>query len=208
MNTKRYTIFLIALCGACATAAAGASESLLRDGGPLGAFKFDDADASSSRVYIVQLAEPAAATYYAANTASAMGKTAAPRFDKNNALVQNYAQQLASAQQRVLAQAGPGTQQIYSYRYALNGFAARMTPAQANKLENLPDVAAVWEDEIRPLTTNYSPEFLKLFDGDGGLRGSEGLDGDGIVIGIIDSGIATDHPSLRDRREAPQPRLC
>ncbi|MCB1845657.1 MAG: S8 family serine peptidase, partial [Halioglobus sp.] len=83
-----------------------------------------------------------------------------------------------------------------------------MTPAQAGKLGNLPEVAQVWEDEIRPLSISYSAGFLGLFDSDGGLRGSLGLNGDGIVIGVIDSGIAPEHPMLSDTRQAPRPRLC
>ena len=50
--------------------------------------------------------------------------------------------------------------------------------------------------------------FLGLFDSEGGLRSTEGLDGDGIVIGVIDSGIAPEHPALQDTREADKPRLC
>lgn len=206
MNTNRYIILFIALCSTFAASQTGADETFTEPGGSMAVYRFAE-EAEGSRVYIVQLAAPAAATHYASSAAKVQGKARA-RFDKNSGLVLSYAQQLESAQQKVLAQAGPGTQKIYSYRYALNGFAARMSPAQASKLKGLPEVVEVWEDEIRPLTTNYSPEFLELYSADGGLRGSAGLDGDGIVIGIIDSGITTDHPSLRDSRDAPQPRLC
>ncbi|MBT8084829.1 MAG: S8 family serine peptidase [Woeseia sp.] len=207
MNTNRYHTFLIAVWGVFLTTSAVGTESLLQEGGPIAAYVFAEDDASSERVYIVQLTEPAATSFFAAQRGAIAGKPGAS-FDKSNARVESYAQQLADSQQQVLAKAGPGARQIYSYRYALNGFAARMSPAQAGKLANLPEVANVWEDEVRPLTTNYSPQFLKLFDGDGGLRGAEGLDGDGIVIGFIDSGIAAAHPALRDTRDAPQPRLC
>ncbi len=66
----------------------------------------------------------------------------------------------------------------------------------------------VWEDEVRPLATSHSPTFLGLFDADNGLRSVEGLDGDGVVIGIIDSGVAPEHPALQDTREADKPRAC
>jgi subtilisin family serine protease len=129
-------------------------------------------------------------------------------FDRENAAVKAYVSQLEQEQQRVLAMAGPGLEPIYSYRFSLNGFAARMTPAQAQKLEHLPEVLNVWEDEIRPLATRYSPTFLGLFDADNGLRSVEGLDGEGVVIGVIDSGIIPEHPALRDTREADAPRAC
>ncbi len=199
-----------ALCGVLLTAAfttGGASE--LREGGPVAAFRFAEEDTESTKMYIVQLREPAAAVYHAKQRIAGSGKLSAPaRFDKNSAAVQSYAQRLGNEQQSVLAKAGPGAVQVYSYRYSLNGFAALMTPAQANKLGSLPEVQQVWEDEIRPLSTNYSAEFLGLFDSDGGLRGDLGLTGEGVVIGVIDSGIAPEHPMLADTREAPRPRLC
>ena len=119
-----------------------------------------------------------------------------------------YAERLALAQDKVLSKAGPGVNKVYSYRYALNGFAARMSLAQAHKLEHLPEVLNVWEDEIRPLATRFSPTFLGLFDADAGLRSSRSLDGDGIIIGVIDSGIAPEHPALKDSREADRPSAC
>ena len=83
-----------------------------------------------------------------------------------------------------------------------------MSPAQADKLENLPEVLNVWEDEIRPMALRYSPTFLDLFDADTGLRSAEGLDGDGVIIAIIDSGVAPEHPALQDTRKADRPRAC
>jgi subtilisin family serine protease len=199
-----------ALCGLMLTAgSAVAGDSDIREGLPPAAFEFIDDDPVTSKVYIVQLREPAAASAFAMQHAAVSGKISAPQaFDKNSNFVRSYTQKLANEQQAVLAKAGPGTEQIYSYRYSLNGFAARMSPAQAQRLGSLPEVAEVWEDEIRPLTTNHSAEFLGLFDNEAGLRGKPGLDGDGIVIGVIDSGIAPEHPALRDTREAPQPKLC
>jgi len=186
------------------------SESLLREGGSLAALNFtgDGSDPATRKVFIVQLKSPAAAEYVARQAAGTSAKVAVARaFDKNSAVAQSYVQELADEQQRVLARAGPGVEPVYSYRYSLNGFAARMTAAEATRIEHLPEVAAVWEDEIRPLTTNYSAEFLHLFDREDGLR-ALGFDGEGIVIGVIDSGIAPEHPALADTRAAPMPHLC
>ena len=130
------------------------------------------------------------------------------RFDKTRPEIQAYAARLAATQDRVFATAGPGAELVYRYQYGLNGFAATMSPAQAHKLEAQPDVLQVWEDEIRPLTTNHSISFLGLLDADGGLRTDLGLDGEGIVIAIIDSGIAPEHPALQDTQEADRPSMC
>lgn len=202
---------IIACCGLLLAATAWPdSRSLLREGGSFAALDFtgDGSDPAAQKVYIVQLRAPSAVEYVATQAPGTSGKPAARRpFDKNSTVVQSYAQKLADEQRRVLARAGPGVRQIYSYRYTLNGFAARMTAAQATRLGHLPEVAHVWEDEIRPLTTNYSAGFLELFEERVGLRAS-GLDGDGVVIGVIDSGIVPEHPALSDTRDAPMPRLC
>jgi len=188
-------------------------ESVLRDAGSLGAIRLAGTeDPSVRRVYIVQLARPSAADFYAA-TRSASRKTAtrgAPRvrFDKSSAAIQSYTAGLIEGQDKVLARAGYDIKLIYRYQYGLNGFAAEMSPSQAHKLENMHEVLHVWEDEIRPLATNFSLDFLGLFDRDNGLRSAAGLDGEGVVIGVIDSGIAPGHPALMDTRQANRPRLC
>ncbi len=182
--------------------------SVLRDGGaPYGLRLAGDPDPQSRKVYIVQLARPpAAALSGAVNKALVSGSRA--RIDMKSSAVRSYATRLGEEQEKLLARTAPAAVKIYSYRYSLNGFAASLTAAEANKLANMPEVREVWEDEIRPLATNFSAEFLGLFDADGGLRGAEGLDGEGVVIGFIDSGIYPEHPALEDTRRADRPRLC
>ncbi len=193
-------------------AAAAQQESALRDAGPVPISLAGSEETGNSKVYIVQLRAPSAAEHAASLSKAAMtgapaGKVTA-RAPVDSAVLQDYASRLTAEQDRVLAKLGPGTDKIYSYRYGLNGFAARMSAAQAQKLQADPAVLNVWEDEIRPLATRYSPTFLDLFDTDRGLRSVEGLDGDGVVIAVIDSGVAPEHPALADTREADRPRLC
>ena len=186
-------------------------ETSLRDAGSLGGIHLAGTeDPAVRKVYIVQLAAPSAAEYQAAQVSkSARGVAAAPRarFDKTNPAVESYAAKLTAEQDRVL-QRVPGAQLVYRYHYGLNGFAASMQPAEAHKLASMRGVLHVWEDEIRPLARNDTLDFLGLFDRDTGLRGAAGLDGEGIIIGVIDSGIAPDHPALSDTREADRPRWC
>jgi subtilisin family serine protease len=210
MNATRYLLLLTVLLSGLAGAE---YESALRDAGSLGAIRLAGTeDPAVSKVYIVQLKRPSAAEYHASVVAGA-AKTGPlglgrPRLDKANPLIESYTAQLKAEQDRVLAKAGPEASLVYRYQYGLNGFAASMHPSQAHKLENLPEVLRVWEDEIRPLATRYSLDFLDLFDADQGLRAAESLDGDGIVIGFIDSGIHPEHPALKDTRDADRPRLC
>ena len=185
-------------------------ETKLRDAGSLGGIRLANSENPDvSKVYIVQLkTAPAADFHRSLNKAPAKPGAPRTRFNKSIPIVEQYAARLTAEQDRALARAGPGAELIYRYHYGLNGFAARMHPSQAHKLDSLPEVLHVWEDEVRSLPTNYSLEFLGLFDNDGGLRGTPGLDGDGIIIGVIDSGIAPEHPALQDTREADRPSMC
>lgn len=211
MKLSRY-IALATLFSVSAAGLAGEAAPVLRDAGPGQNIRLADGESPAARrVYIVQLDAPSAAETFARQvkgTAQAGAAKAQPRFDKNSALVSGYAAKLEAAQDRVLSKAAPGARKVYSYVYGLNGFAAEMTPAQAHKLESLPEVLNVWEDEIRPLTTNFSPDFLELFDASSGLRSARGLDGEGVVIAFIDSGVYPEHPALADTREADRPRAC
>ncbi|HEX2139040.1 MAG TPA: S8 family serine peptidase [Woeseiaceae bacterium] len=191
---------LTMLCGfALAGAARAEVEAPFDDGG-------------TSKVYIVQLKAPAAVEYHASQAAAGAAKIgggAAPAaFDKNAAGVRSYANRLVDQHDSVLTRLGPDPRKLYSYRYSLNGFAARMTQAEAAKLGQMPEVLHVWEDEVRPLATSFSADFLGLFEPEVGLRGATGLTGEDIVIGIIDSGIIPEHPALSDTLEADRPRAC
>lgn len=214
------TLFrLTILCTILLAGSASAdNESRLREGGSPAAIRLAGSqDAGNlSKVYIVQLRSPSAAEFHAASALRVPGAgkpspgrlAAGARFDKNSAAVQSHVERLVREQAGVIAKAGPDIEQIYSYQYALNGFAAKMSPQQANKVEHMPEVLRIWEDEVRPLTTNFSADFLDLFAADVGLRGAPGLDGDGVIIGVIDSGIAPEHPAIQDTREADRPSIC
>ncbi len=205
---------LIAIATILSAAAAPAAEhaTALRDAGSLGGIRLAHSDDPQARkLYIVQLTAPSVAHFHAAKLSPGSGPAAiaaGARFDKTRAHVQAYAAKLAADQDRILARAGTDVDVVYRYQYGLNGFAAHMHPATAHKVSAMPGVAHVWEDEIRPLATNFSLDFLNLFDAENGLRGGAGLDGDGIVIAFIDSGVAPKHPALRDTREADRPRIC
>lgn len=201
---------LLLFCALVLPLAAGAAPAM-RDAGNVSIRLEGTADPTATKVYIVQLRTPAAAASQAAARKRALGSAAAiaqVRFDRESPAVQAYVARLQDEQDRVISRAGTGVEPIYSYRYGLNGFAARMTAAQAARLEHFPEVLNVWEDEVRPLATRYSPTFLGLFDADGGLRRVEGLDGDGVVIGIIDSGVTPEHAALSDSRDADRPGAC
>jgi subtilisin family serine protease len=207
---------LSSICFALSLVAAGAwadSSSPVRDAGiALNVQLAGVEDPQARKVYIVQMREPPAAQFHVAMKQSSVAVSGVQlprqRFNKTNPAVATYAEKLGASQEALLMGVAPDAEKIYSYRFGLNGFAARMTAAQAHELENMPEVLHVWEDEIRPLTTNFSLDFLELYDADKGLRGPEGLDGDGIIIGVIDSGVYPEHPALADTEQADRPSAC
>jgi hypothetical protein len=179
----------ILCCVFVAGSALSDHETRLREGGNAANIQLAGSEdpGTPSKVYIVQLRSPSAAQHFASLAGSFAGKVSsapARSFDKNSAAVRSYTAELGMLQDQTLARISPAAKKIYSYRYTLNGFAVRMTDAEAHKLKHFEEVLNVWEDEIRPLATNFSPQFLGLFEPTVGLRGTPGLDGDGVIIAM------------------------
>ena len=109
----------------------------------------------------------------------------------------NRGQQLKASHDKVLRDAGLSpNKKVNDYVTALNGFSARLSFRQAQKLAGNPAVAMVLPDELRQPLTDSSPDFLGLTS-PGGAH-SSGLTGEGVVVGVIDTGIWPEHPSFAD----------
>jgi hypothetical protein len=93
----------------------------------------------------------------------------------------------------VMARAGVTGSMVHQYTTVLNGFAAHMTPQQAARMAAQP--VSVVPDELRRLDTSSTPSFLGLRGP--GLYATTSAKGEDVVIGIVDSGIWFEHPSLR-----------
>jgi hypothetical protein len=107
---------------------------------------------------------------------------------------------LLKQQQRQVAGAVDATP-LYHYADVTNGFAARLSAEQALALSKRSDVLAVVKNEIQQPDTVKSPEFLGLSGAGGvwqGLGGADPADGagDGIVVGIIDTGMDDESASF------------
>jgi hypothetical protein len=152
-----------------------------------------------NQLYIVELAEPPVVGYLGNIRGLPATKPQRGRkIDPNDPAVVRYKDYLRGRHDQVLQQSGGG-RKVYSYGYAFNGFAAELTAAQAQQLAQTRGVVAVTKDELMRRTTSSTPAFL-------GLTGSEGFwatkaKGEGVVIGIIDSGVWPEHPSFSDRTD-------
>lgn len=91
----------------------------------------------------------------------------------------------------------PAAEKIASLQYAMNGVILIITPEQAEKIAKLNGVIAVERNITVEIETDVGPTLIgapSIWNG----SANEGLSttGEGIIIGIIDSGINTDHPSF------------
>ena len=158
------------------------------------------------RSYIVQLADKPVASYTGGVAGLQATKPAAgQRLDVSAADVQAYIGYLEQKQNNVLSTLG-AAQLTHKYKVVFNGFAALLTDAEVKALKGDPAVAAITADEERQLDTNYTPSFLGLDKLPEGLwnqqAGGKQKAGDGVVIGIVDSGIWPENKSFADRVDA------
>lgn len=85
---------------------------------------------------------------------------------------------------------------VYSYTYVMSGFAARLTAEEVRAMEDMDGFVHAYPDQEFELFTTYTPSFL-------GLNGWQNLwlnssYGEGVIVGVIDSGIYPTHPSFQD----------
>lgn len=86
-----------------------------------------------------------------------------------------------------------------THQHALNAVTVRMTEAAANKVRNLPGVKLVERDRAVELNTATSVPFIGATQvWDGSATGGLAYKGEGMVVGIIDSGINHEHPAFAD----------
>ena len=162
---------------------------------------------SGNGVYIVQMQDAPAVSYKGG--VAGYQPTAPKKGEKINPIapdVMKYVSYLKAKHDAALAKVGNG-QKLYSYGFSFNGFAAKLTPQQAAALAKEAGVVAVSEDEALKVDTSSTPTFLGLNAPDGlwnqlggpvGSKKGPGA-GEGIIIGIVDTGIWPESKSFTDR---------
>ncbi|XP_009604592.1 subtilisin-like protease [Nicotiana tomentosiformis] len=85
---------------------------------------------------------------------------------------------------------------IYSYRHVFNGFAALLSSEEVKMMEKKPGFVSARPQRVLQMHTTHSPDFLGLHQNVGLWNASNS--GKGVVIGLLDSGIAPRHPSFND----------
>ncbi|WP_203581020.1 S8 family serine peptidase [Microbacterium hibisci] len=184
-------VTLAALFTGTATASFGAAPEEVKTPIPI--------DAPSGR-YIVMLKDAPLATYEGGQSGIQRTKPdKGKQLDAHSANSQKYVAHLKNEQQAVAADAG--VTPAVTYQVTLNGFSADLDSAQVAKLQSDKNVLGVYPDEVRhPTAAVPSTEFLGLGSGDAGTGGvwdavgGVAEAGKGVVVGVVDTGIAPENP--------------
>ena len=152
-------------------------------------------------LYIVQLVDPPAAQ----NPSLPQQQQKGGRADLRSAPATEYADQLRLRQQQLLESVsqrfgGASALMLESYQYAFNGFVGRLSADGLEYLRKHPSVRNIEPVTVLPLDTDSGPSFIgadAIWSGSA-TGGAPGTSGEGVVIGIIDSGVNWESPSFAD----------
>ena len=179
--------------------------SLLPDQGA--SYKSSVRELPTPNTYIIQLADPPLASYQGGIqgiAATSPQSTGAERLDIHSPASLQYQTYLAQKQDRLVsamsAEFNRPVAAMYQYRTSLNGISVELSETEAEQVAKLPGVISVLRDEWHFPTTDTTPAFIgatAIWDGSatGGLPGTKG---EGVIVGIIDTGIWPEHPSFKD----------
>ncbi|WP_371186202.1 S8 family serine peptidase [Thalassotalea maritima] len=172
-----------------------------------------EADITGEQTYIIRLKDSPVATYdgrisgYPATALNATPETGEHKLFSatrdNRADITKYQNYLFEKQGSFLQKAGNTLgmqlQPRLQYTKAFNGMSVRMTQEQAMRLAELPEVAHIQRSRMKELLSDVGPEHIeadKAWTGETTVATE--LKGEGMIVGIIDTGVNTDHVSFAD----------
>ena len=166
------------------------------------------ADRYGRYTYIVRFQEPSLARYDGGieGLAPTSPRVTGQRLHIQSEAKAAYKSFLASRHDDYLTQIGQfsarSVQPIHQYLNALNGVAIRLTPDEAERVEGLPFVAGIELDRLESLLTDEGPNLIGAPDfWAGATTSGVGNKGEGVIIGIMDSGFNHDHPSFAEEAQ-------
>ncbi|MFU8873868.1 S8 family serine peptidase [Micromonospora sp. SL4-19] len=164
---------------------------------------------------VVKLAYDSVATYvgdvdgYAATSPAVTGRKLT-----GSAAERSYEGYLAKQEQKFsadLARKVPGAKVNGQLRTVYGGVSTVVPADKVGDLLKIDGVVAVQKDEMRQPLTDSSPGFIGADSLDGSLGGASNA-GQGVVFGVLDTGVWPEHPSFADQGNLSAPpgpaRVC
>ncbi|MPZ28252.1 MAG: S8 family serine peptidase [Micromonosporaceae bacterium] len=155
--------------------------------------------------WLVRLAEPSLATYaggvagIAATSPQVTGGELDVTTPTSQAYLDHLAQRQAAVTETIEAALERPVEVPFAYRNVLNAVAVQASAEEAAALATLPEVAAVEPDLLRELTTDASQELIGSPTVWAGETGPDlATQGEGVVVGLIDSGVNPHHPAFAE----------
>jgi subtilisin family serine protease len=93
---------------------------------------------------------------------------------------------------------------VHSYHHVASGFAARLTEQELDALSAMPGFVTAVPNQVYKLLTTHTPKFLGLELPQSGRNYTSGF-GEGVIIGVLDSGVYPFHPSFSGDGMPPPP---
>lgn len=158
---------------------------------------------TGEHVYIITLWDkPTAAASYPAPVVEQIKNNDNKLFAQGKAVsddIEAYEQQLLTKQQDVLQELSQvvGVREVrQQFTKALNGFSLELTQDEAELVAQNPNVRSVKRSKTYELLSDAGPSWIgadKIWQG---VVTNQKYQGEGIIVGIIDTGINSDHPSF------------
>ncbi len=176
--------------------------TLVSSGGVIGEVK----GSTEAATYIVQFVDAPLASYrggVAGLAPTSPSATGARKLDAKSPASVAYKNYLLGQQAQMIStidQAlGRSIKVNHQYYAAFNGIATDLTPREAVNVLALDGVLRVQRNEMRQPLTDVGPTWIGAPGiWDGSDSGGVATMGEGIIVGIIDTGINMDHPSFAD----------
>ncbi|MBF7072775.1 S8 family serine peptidase [Glaciecola sp. MH2013] len=166
-------------------------------------FTFAEGNRNLPQTYIIHLNDAPVALYEGGTEGLMSTSPRGGKLNVKSPAVASYRDYVGSKQKSFIKSAQqivPGFKAIHTYSLAFNGMAAKLSQNDAAKIAELPYVLKVEPDTRYKLDTDTGPELIgapRVWSGQA-LSSGVGNYGEGVVVGIIDSGINTDHASFAD----------
>ncbi|WP_281559272.1 S8 family serine peptidase [Thalassomonas sp. RHCl1] len=160
--------------------------------------------------YLIRLSEAPVALYQgniagfkatSPAVATSAAKTADGKLNIKSDEVKAYRGLLNKRQDQVIAKAEKVLSKLdikQRTTLAFNGIVVEMTQAEAEKLAKVEGIAQIQREQLRHLTTDAGPAFIKAPSIWNGSASGTAYQGEGLIVGVLDTGINSDHPSFAD----------